>query len=159
MGADLISYLLVGPRKIAQAQIKKAEPLVVAWLAKHKDTAICENCGQIQDAELLDRDEDGKLLLEDVDCDECGAAELVLVSEKYPDAAAAKKHLRAAVDCWHAAPSCRDAAVRTNPDNPKEIIICCGELSWGDEPDGAGYNNLKTVCRLPDPVKDIFGIR
>ena len=63
------------------------------------------------------------------------------------------------MDEWHNAPRYRDSAVRTNPDNPKEIIICCGELSWGDEPVGAGYNALKYVCRLPNPVKDLFRIR
>lgn len=159
MGADMIAYMLVGPKKITKGQIQKAVAPMLAWAKKHKDTAICENCGKIQDPKNLDRNADGTLALEDVDCEECSACELEAVADRYPDKAAVKKHLLAAVDCWHEAPNCRDATARTNPDNPKEIIICCGELSWGDEPDGAGYNNLKTVCRLPDPVKDIFGIR
>ena len=159
MGADLIAYILVGPKKITKGQIQKAVVPMLAWAKKHKDTAICENCGKIQDPKNLGLNADGTLALEDVDCEECSACELVAVVDRYPDAQAAKRALEEAAAEWHGAPNCRDSAVRENPDNPNEIIICCGELSWGDEPDGAGYTALKAVCRLPDPVKDILKIR
>lgn len=159
MGADLIAYMLVGPKKITKSQIKQAVKPMLDWVAEHKDDVVCENCGAIQDSKGLERDTDGALLIDDVDCAECGVCELVAVAERYPDAVAAKRRLQEAVDKWHSAPGYRDSAVRTNPDNPKEIIICCGELSWGDEPDGAGYSSLKAVCQLPGPVKDLFRIR
>lgn len=159
MGADLIAYMLVGPKKITKSQVQKAVAPMLTWAKKHKDTAVCESCGKVQDPKNLDRNADGSLMLEDVDCEECGACELVAVTDKYPDAAAARQVLDEAVAEWHSAPGCRDSASRTNPDNPKEIIICSGELSWGDEPDGAGYSSLKAVCQLPGPVKDILGIR
>ena len=159
MGADLIAYMLVGPKKITEGQIQKAVAPMLAWVKKNKNTAVCENCGNIRDPKNLDRNADGTLALEDVDCEECGACELVAVADRYPDAAAIERALKEAIDEWHAAPGYRDSASRTNPDNPKEIIICSGELSWGDEPNGAGYNSLKAVCQLPGPVKDILGIR
>ncbi len=51
----------------------------------------------------------------------------------------------------------RDTAWREHPDNSEEIILFCGESTWGDEPDGLGYSVMKTItlCRL----ETILGIR
>jgi hypothetical protein len=159
MGADLIAYILVGPGRITRARAQKATTAMRAWVKKHKNVVVCDNCGTLQAAERLERAKDGTLLLDDVDCEDCGACELTTVAEKYPDGAAVRRALEGAVAEWHAAPGYRDSASRYNPDNPKEIIVCCGELSWGDEPGGAGYTALKAVCQLPGSVREILGIR
>ena len=159
MGADLIAYILVGPKTISKARIKRAIKPMEEWAKKHMNTAVCAYCGEVQDPADLEKDAAGELILADVDCTECGSCDLVAVSSKYPDMATIARELSSIVAKWHDAPGCRDSAVRTNPDNPKEIIICCGELSWGDEPGGAGYQALKSVCQLPDDVKTILGIR
>lgn len=40
----------------------------------------------------------------------------------------------------------RDTATRADPHDPKYRIVVAGELSWGDEPEGAGYETLKAAA-------------
>jgi hypothetical protein len=42
----------------------------------------------------------------------------------------------------------RDLATRDDPDRPRRKVVVAGELSWGDEPDGAGYQLLKKAFGL-----------
>lgn len=42
----------------------------------------------------------------------------------------------------------RDTAAREFKIGGKEYtVVCCGDMSWGDEPDGAGYQELKQAFR------------
>ena len=42
----------------------------------------------------------------------------------------------------------RDLATRDDPDSPGRKVVVAGELSWGDEPDGRGYQMLKKAFGL-----------
>jgi hypothetical protein len=42
----------------------------------------------------------------------------------------------------------RDLAFRTDPDKPDRKVAVAGELSWGDEPEGLGYQTLKKAFGL-----------
>jgi hypothetical protein len=42
----------------------------------------------------------------------------------------------------------RDLAVRDDPEKPGRKVVVAGELSWGDEPDGRGYQMLKKAFGL-----------
>jgi len=51
------------------------------------------------------------------------------------------------VDDWNK-PYYRDMASRPDPDDRNRKVVVAGELSWGDEPDGAGYQLLKRAFGL-----------
>ncbi len=42
----------------------------------------------------------------------------------------------------------RDLSSRVDPDKPGRKVVVAGELSWGDEPDGLGYQMLKKAFGL-----------
>ena len=42
----------------------------------------------------------------------------------------------------------RDLAFRDDPEKPGRKVVVAGELSWGDEPDGCGYQMLKKAFGL-----------
>jgi len=42
----------------------------------------------------------------------------------------------------------RDLAFRIDPDKPSRKVVITGELSWGDEPGGLGYQMLKKAFGL-----------
>ena len=42
----------------------------------------------------------------------------------------------------------RDLAFRIDPDKPGRKVVVAGQLSWGDEPDGLGYQMLKKAFGL-----------
>jgi hypothetical protein len=42
----------------------------------------------------------------------------------------------------------RDLAFRDDPEKPGRKVVVAGELSWGDEPDGRGYQMLKKAFGL-----------
>ena len=42
----------------------------------------------------------------------------------------------------------RDLAFRIDPEKPGRKVVVAGELSWGDEPDGRGYQMLKKAFGL-----------
>ena len=42
----------------------------------------------------------------------------------------------------------RDLSYRVDPLHPRRKVVVAGELSWGDEPDGVGYQMLKKAFGL-----------
>ena len=42
----------------------------------------------------------------------------------------------------------RDLSRRNDPENPDRRIVVAGEMSWGDEPEGLGYQMLKKAFGL-----------
>jgi hypothetical protein len=52
------------------------------------------------------------------------------------------QEIRAFVDWW-ATTDGRDTCSRTDPDDPRQKLVYAGEMSWGDEPQGLGYQMLK----------------
>jgi hypothetical protein len=51
----------------------------------------------------------------------------------------------------------RDLAVRDDPEKPGRKVVVAGELSWGDEPDGAGYQMLKKAFGLG--IAELLGVK
>lgn len=52
------------------------------------------------------------------------------------------------MDLWSGKISVRDTYSRLDPDNRKKQIMVAGELSWGEEPSGTGYQTLKAAIDL-----------
>jgi hypothetical protein len=51
----------------------------------------------------------------------------------------------------------RDTCSREDPDNPHKKLVYAGEMSWGDEPQGQGYQMLKRA--LAWGFAEALGIR
>lgn len=51
----------------------------------------------------------------------------------------------------------RDVAYRIDPDDQTQAIVFAGEMSWGDEPSGMGYEMLDEAKNIG--LLEIFGIR
>ena len=57
------------------------------------------------------------------------------------------KEVRGFVAAWN--DGCfRDMSYRIDPLRPRRKVVVAGELSWGDEPDGAGYQMFKKAFGL-----------
>jgi hypothetical protein len=122
MGADLIGYLVKGPAKIPESRIKAA----VRKCLKQRQTLLDDagkgaNRGQRMDVAL-------------------SATGEYFDPEEIPENPEAE--IREFVDWWHGMGG-RDTCCRTDPDNPREMLVFAGDMSWGDEPDGYGYQMLK----------------
>ena len=39
----------------------------------------------------------------------------------------------------------RDVASRLDPDDPNQVIVFAGDMSWGNEPEGCGYQFLRQL--------------
>ena len=57
------------------------------------------------------------------------------------------KIVKGFVDAWNK-PNYRDMASRLDPDDRMRTVVVAGELSWGDEPEGKGYQLLKQAFGL-----------
>jgi len=51
----------------------------------------------------------------------------------------------------------RDLSFREDPEKPGRKVVVAGELSWGDEPDGAGYQLLKKAFGLT--IAQLLGVK
>lgn len=51
----------------------------------------------------------------------------------------------------------RDCRSRPDPQNPRQVIMFCGEMSWGDDPDGFGYQTLSMADKTG--LLDLLRIR
>jgi hypothetical protein len=67
-----------------------------------------------------------------------------------------KKLVEEFIDFW-ANGYARDATSRLDPDDPTKIIMFAGSESYGDEPNGYGYNMLKKAFQVG--LRDIFNIK
>jgi hypothetical protein len=60
------------------------------------------------------------------------------------------------VDFWHTQ-AARNISSRVDPDNPTQIPLFAGKMTWGDPPSGYGYTQLMLALLLG--LWDVFGIR
>jgi hypothetical protein len=67
-----------------------------------------------------------------------------------------EKFVEEFIDFW-ANGYARDATSRLDPDDPTKIIMFAGSESYGDEPNGYGYNMLKKAFQVG--LRDIFDIK
>ena len=122
MGAEQIGYLVKGPINITAGRIKAA----------------VNDCRR-QRRELL--------ALADKDAERHERMDAALSDTgEYFDPADIPENpepdISAFVEWWHATDS-RDTCYRSDPDNRKQKLVYAGDMSWGDEPDGRGYQALK----------------
>jgi len=137
MGADMCGYIVKGPAKLP----KNAVELAIKSLKAQRKRLIagvrkCEVCGQ-------DMAEGGTC--------SCGWP----VIEKETTDYGISMLARNLVDAW--APTYRDCCSRKDPDDPKQIIVFAGDMSWGDDPEGSGYQYLKEL--INSGIGEVLGIR
>ena len=155
MGADLICYVCVGPKYYDYEMKTKAYDVLAGYRQKAKilkskvdewDSLSHPDCEA-----WLGEQKEMKWLLENwADC--CGSdyiEDLVAVLEA-PDSI-----LDRFFEVWEF--GARDLVVRSYPDNDDEVIVAAGELSWGDTPDGIGYQALDDIHRYD--LLDVLKIR
>lgn len=150
MGADLIGFLVKGPKDLRS---KRDE--AVAHLRRFADeTASCLTAlkgfldsgeGDFDIPPAVD-DAMRMLGIEDV-------LDLEWVAELDEGAAAAV--VDNLLDAWHR--KFRDVVVREDPDDEDSAIVFAGCMSWGDEPDGSGYLAIRNALALG--LGGVFGIR
>jgi hypothetical protein len=136
MGADQVGYLVKGPRRIAAGRIKAA---VRACLRLRKQLLAAADDPEDENSR---RD-----------------AALHLTGEFFDPADIPEnpeREIRAFVDWWRR-PEGRDVCCRDDPDNPRQTLVYAGEMSWGDEPSGYGYQMLKKA--LAWGFAEALGIR
>src|ERR1035437_6766363 len=122
MGADQVGYLVKGPVKIGAGKIKAA----------------VRACRCLRRELLADAGEDATPE-ERSDAAESATGEFFdpVDIQEQPESI-----IREFVDWWHNLDS-RDACGRQDPDDPRQKLVYAGELSWGDEPDGYGFQIIK----------------
>jgi hypothetical protein len=137
MGADLITYILVGPVKLKRSKKLQAQLL--------------KQANHIVGA--------AKQALKDPDFDWCDDPFLSEFEEEDLDSVAAinpEAVLEDLFQLWEGS-SFRDVSVRDKRINGKAVrIVVAGGESWGDEPDGAGYATIRNAIKLD--MLDALGI-
>lgn len=137
MGADLIGFLVKGPKnldpKLKEAAIGLAsnvigECLLYVGTDRLNDIKF-ENDSPLKDLDTCD--------IERISC---------LDPEELIDSL---------LDVW--AGNARDTACRLDPDDPSQSILFTGEMTWGDEPSGYGYDTVRDAAHLG--LFELFGIR
>lgn len=140
MGADLIVHILVGPKKFPKADIKKAKEFgkLVVREAKfilrklEKDPEYCMSAEEWSDSPLrpmlIWEDyhslQDARTIIEDL-----ATAKPSKVIDDFV--------------VWWLTLQGRDTAGRDNPSDHRTKIVVCGDMSWGDSPDGYGWTMVR----------------
>ena len=186
MGADLICYIAFGPTQIdadeskvteiarqvrgyMDACIAAAEQLLLGQekvqdprpepveakrsVTFRLETSPKEQPQKFNSLEQLRSDPGYQGLIHDalIGCDREVEAEHVFTStvESLAD------EVRTFVSRWNKG-SVRDMASREDPQDPGRKVVVAGDLSWGDEPDGAGYQLLKKAFGLT--IAQLLGV-
>ena len=181
MGADLIVYIVKGPRQLiangVESDIQQAKEAVIdramdifierlrtlcfcVWKADGRDEAEFSETTFLRCDELCDK-------VAEVLAVECDS--VIDFSELLTDFAAStsrKEVCLAYCELWQEAlddllslwqDGYRDSSFREDPDDPTQLILVAGEMSWGDTPQGGGYIALAVAFVLC--LTDSLGIR
>ena len=187
MGADLICYIAFGPEQIRldkrrttqiarqvrmylDACVEAAEQVLLGRkdvsnprkspVAAKRSVTLCLELQEkpplpkFNSAEQLRASPDYQSLIQDVlnHCDH--AVESRYVFAGTPQSLAVE--IQEFADGWNK--GCfRDMAARQDPDNPARQIVVAGDMSWGDEPDGLGYQLLKKAFGLG--IAQLLGVQ
>lgn len=158
MGADLIVFIAKGPRKFTKLNRKKTLKLALEIQAHVKKMVekLKKDDHTPEEAEELD-EMMGSPLLSGFRCqkgiDDLSEAEDYLdfiVAEDVPK-------LVTEFEDWWTSCSGRDTAGRSDPDDKRQEIRVCGEMSWGDSPDGYGYTLMDKAYMFDIPQN--LGVR
>lgn len=133
MGADLIGYLVVGPNKLDEDKKSAVIALFDLWAEKTKGL----DDGDDPEAATIEM-EDGRMAsLDDV-------MDITAVLGHWRDGAA---FVEALWGWWDR--GSKDSASREMPGDPTRCIYFAGEMTWGDTPEGLGYELLDTIMHIP----------
>lgn len=163
MGADLICYVAKGPKKFTKARRRSAERwLKTLWPTLAKANEQWKWDGTVQESPAASelrqvmrglRFSEAKrhvtIWVGESDPDDCYLEEVVsayrwIVSAGITTPA---RFLNGFLDFWNRCTP-RDTVKRSDPDDVKQQIVVAGEMSWGDEPGGYGYQMLKAADYL-----------
>lgn len=147
MGADMIGYIVKAPAKFSDAQITDAADKLLKIARDLRKSGIleCPNCATGVNIPNLQ---------EDTICVDCGA-HLPDYLLKINSRVNARKKVKELIGDWP--PRFCDSNVRTDPDDPTQLLIFAGDMSWGDTPDGDGYNYLDAL--MMSGIADVLGVR
>lgn len=172
MGADLICYIAKGPKKFSQPQRRAADrwlrqlwgPLKKAyhrWEQEgtvEKSPAALELRRVMRGLQVSESKRHSTIWVGPADPDDFYLDEVVSSYRwlKELKEATPSRFLRVFLDFWVRGTP-RDTATRDDPDNRAQQIVVAGEMSWGDEPEGYGYQMLKAANYLQ--LMPLLGIR
>lgn len=161
MGADLIGYFAKGPERIPKDEAKE-DVVVDGLVALHGWLKPFEEHFDLHsfDPSTLFSDEvmaTCPVTLEISD-DVSAMGELYGMLTP-PEGVSVQGHIKKLVrdllESWP--PEFRDSAWMPDPDDPLQIMAFAGTQTWGDEPEGGGYDVLKQLGYTG--VGAAFGIR
>jgi hypothetical protein len=139
MGADLITYICVGPKKLTLSETRRRN-LVRRTMCRRKKVLAGAGRGLAAARGLtlakLQRSDSYERWLEDFLRNECDGEE-ILVNVTPKDVRTTLVQL---VDLWNAKDYARDLNARVWKNRR---ILVAGEMSYGDEPEGYGYQLFK----------------
>ena len=136
MGMDLIGYMVKGPRNLDPVMREGAAALVKQKLDELQ--ALLEKVGYGSE-EAVEYDFREVFAEYPWAYDE---EDLAALAESSPEAIVNNLY-----ELWvHGA---RDTSSRLDPDDKHSIIMFAGAGTWGDEPEGFGYQTLRDADRVP----------
>lgn len=133
MGSELITYICFGPKHFTKTQIKKARAEIERQIKLVKE---CLEMGEEESQQFMDKW--GKTEPGLAQVAENGELEL-LPTEPY-------EVIDVITAVWEG--NYTDTNERPVPNPTKggiEKVIVAGGMSWGDEPDGGGFQGLKLI--------------
>jgi hypothetical protein len=142
MGADLIGFLVKGPRELDRDRFELARGIaanVVGQATIAYELELADEPVEREDFDALDN------TFIDLEYD------LERIRGLDPE-----DLLKALVSVWEEHDA-RDLVTRTDPDDEDQRIVFAGEMSWGDDPEGFAYQTIRDADKLG--MLDVFGIR
>ena len=146
MGADMIGYLLVGPKSIASKRDEAIEQ-VTSELALVKDIE-----QTLIDGKLLTKEQIDHLESNSVDADYPEHIQSIY-TDVLTGIESPEKYVDELIEFWDGNAYARDTASRYYGD--KQIVFA-GGATWGDDPDGYGYIMLKRLTMFN--LEPVLGI-
>lgn len=140
MGADLIGYLIKGPRDLALHR----DAAVLALTAYHVtvrtalDAYVAAGGDDLEDAAQVEAlvGSDLYSAVENQYGEFLGESLEALLDTDPAEA------IDTFITLWESG-AASDMTSRTDPDDATQLLVFAGEMSWGDEPSGTGYQALK----------------
>ncbi|WP_019584535.1 hypothetical protein [Thioalkalivibrio sp. ALE16] len=160
MSANMIGYILVGPEHPREAaSFDTYEMEAMRELVDSIRTNVLE-FEQNPESELTEDDfpDEWHNLVEDAS--ECEGSFGGLIPDLFRQASEPtdqniRDELDRVADLWRSARMAPDSMVR--PLDGNTVIVAAGEMSYGDEPDGPGYEAMRAVDQ--HPLMSFLGIR
>mgnify|MGYP006969383108 CR=1 FL=1 len=165
MGADLVGWMAKGPAKLQVPAARRAQ--IAEGLLAVLDWARSTLPADPQEAEEFLAGCEQEQLPPSIDswwATSSPEEVLQLLARLSPERdvprrrqrAHLNRYLRELLRAWPPE-GCRDAAVLTDPDDPTQVLVFAGEMTWGDEPQGEAFLLLKQLAH--SGIGEAVGIR